>query len=197
MLNNVLAAFNSGVAASTTSFESIFTATVGSGGSSSVAFTSIPSTYTHLQLRWLVRTQDSSATGINNFHVTINETYDESRTNYDTHFLIGDGSSASASATTSSFSSRMGIVVEAGNTASVYAVGVMDILDYTDTNKYKVMRSLVGYDKNGAGTVRLSSGMRRNTAAVTSIYFTPPSAGGASVKWAQYSHFALYGIKSA
>lgn len=177
-------------------FESIATVTVGSGGAATVSFTSIPAIYTHLQLRWLVRTQSSNVTGINNILVSINETRDENSTNYDNHFLIGNGSSASASDSINTNGLRPGIVVEAGNTANVFAVGVMDILDYTDTNKYKTIRSLAGYDKNGAGSIRLISGMRRNTAAITSIYFSPPSQDPNAV-WGQYSHFALYGIKGA
>jgi hypothetical protein len=35
----------------TTSYESIETVTVGSGGSATVTFSSIPATYTHLQIK--------------------------------------------------------------------------------------------------------------------------------------------------
>jgi hypothetical protein len=51
----ILGILDSGVAASTNSYESIATVTVGSGGASEVEFTSIPSTYTHLQIRALAR----------------------------------------------------------------------------------------------------------------------------------------------
>ena len=37
----------------TNSYESIATVTVGSGGSSSLTFSSIPATYTHLQIRYM------------------------------------------------------------------------------------------------------------------------------------------------
>ena len=54
MIGNSIAGFlGTGVAASTSSYESIATTTVGAGGSSSISFTSIPSTYTHLQVRGL------------------------------------------------------------------------------------------------------------------------------------------------
>jgi hypothetical protein len=39
----------------TTSYESIATVTVGGGGAATVAFTSIPATYTHLQIRGIGR----------------------------------------------------------------------------------------------------------------------------------------------
>ena len=44
-------------------FESIATVTVGSGGASSIEFTSIPGTYQHLQVRGLLRQSSSSASG--------------------------------------------------------------------------------------------------------------------------------------
>ena len=45
----------------TGSYESIATVTVGSGGSSYIEFTSIPGTYTHLQIRGILRNTGSSS----------------------------------------------------------------------------------------------------------------------------------------
>jgi hypothetical protein len=57
LLNTIIGSFSTGVAPSTTSYESIATVTVGSGGSAAnVEFTSIPATYTHLQIRGIART---------------------------------------------------------------------------------------------------------------------------------------------
>jgi hypothetical protein len=81
----------------------------------------------------------------------------------------------------------------ASSTASIFGVAVCDILDYTNTNKYKTVRSLSGHDQNGSGYVTLMSGSWRNTAAITSITILRDS-GGANLT--QYSQFALYGIKS-
>jgi hypothetical protein len=76
--------------------------------------------------------------------------------------------------------------------ADAFGAGVVDILDYKDTNKYKTVRNLTGVDMNGMGELGLISGLWRNTNAITSILFYPPANN-----IAQYSHFALYGIKSA
>ena len=46
-------ASSGGAAAAGTAYESIATVTVGAGGSSSVTFSSIPSTYQHLQIRYI------------------------------------------------------------------------------------------------------------------------------------------------
>jgi hypothetical protein len=79
----------------------------------------------------------------------------------------------------------------ASASANIFGVGVCDILDYADTNKYKTVRTLTGRDFNGSGDVRLHSTNWRNTATVTSIKVSDSS--GANL--AQYTSVALYGIK--
>jgi hypothetical protein len=44
----------------TTSYESIATVTVGGGGSATIDFTSIPATYTHLQIRGIARSTNGN-----------------------------------------------------------------------------------------------------------------------------------------
>lgn len=171
--------------AAATSFESIATVSVGSGGSSSVEFTSIPGTFAHLQLRAY-----ALPNGSNNFAVTFNN---DTAANYSTHQLQGDGASASAlgaSSTNSMF--LLGLYTDSSSYAGVT---IIDILDYANTNKYKTIRALSGQDGNATGTatdwrVTFGSGNWRSTNAVTSIKISSPS-------WRQYSHFALYGIRSA
>ena len=46
-------------------YESIATVTVGAGGSSSVTFSSIPSTYTHLQIRFTAQCSNSATAADN------------------------------------------------------------------------------------------------------------------------------------
>jgi hypothetical protein len=76
----------------------------------------------------------------------------------------------------------------------MFGGGVVDILDYASTSKNKTIRTLSGADINGAGgDLRLSSGLWFATpAAITSITLY---ANGGSSDFAQYSSFALYGIK--
>ena len=74
--------------------------------------------------------------------------------------------------------------------ASTFTAGVIDILDYANTNKYKTLRTLNGGDANGSGNIQIESGSWRNTAAITSITLTHNGSG-----FTQYSSFALYGIK--
>jgi hypothetical protein len=68
---------------------------------------------------------------------------------------------------------------------------IVDILDYTSTNKNKTIRCLCGFDANGSGNLGLVSGLWRNSgSAITSLELFPQSG-----VIAQYSSFALYGIK--
>ena len=182
MLNQIAAIHGTGAPAVTNSYESIATVTVGAGGSSSISFTSIPSTYKHLQIR-ASHTFDSNNRGIN-FQFN-----SDTGANYSRHYLSGDGSSANAGGAGSL--SNISFYYHVGNAGTTQAeVEIVDILEYANTNIYKTLRGLAGVDNNGSGEVFLVSGSWRNTSAITSV--TINTSGG---NFAQYSKFALYGIK--
>ena len=169
-----------------TSFESIATTTVGAGGTSSVTFSSIPSDYTHLQVRGILRsTRALSQAGV------LFRLNSDTGGNYSFHGLIGNGSSASAYGYTSQTYINMGELPAASATSGIFGAFVVDILDYKDTNKYKTVRLLTGQDRNGAGEISFLSGNWRNTNAITSITILESISN-----MAEYSHFALYGIKA-
>ena len=170
------------------SFESIATATVGAGVESYVEFTSIPATFTHLQLRLLART--SRAETDDGFEIQLNG---DTGTNYRYHYLNGSGTTTLAYGEGSMTGLVMPVVAGASAGANIFGVGIIDILDYRNTNKYSVTRALGGIDNNGSGAVRVQSGLWLNTAAVTSLKIQTNSHGD----FVQYSSFALYGIKGA
>jgi hypothetical protein len=175
----------------TNSYESIATTTVGSGGSATVTFSSIPATYTHLQIRCISR----STVGNSNLFYKLNS--DSSNTNYNLHILSGDGSSTSASAITSgsanSFILANEVVAKTTDTANAFGVTIIDFLDYSNTNKYKTTRALGGRDLNGSGGIALTSNLWQNTAAINTIVLNPDPSGS----FVEYTQFALYGIKGA
>ena len=183
LLNVIAAIHGTGVAAATNSYESIATVLVGSGGSSQINFTSIPSTFKHLQIRAIARNTSTVADANYRFN-------SDSGSNYAWHLLVGNGSSASAFAFTGQTSIRGAGFND--NATSVFGGGVTDILDYTNTNKNTTVRTLTGMDNNTStySQIQFYSGLWLNTAAITTITITP-SAGS----FAQYSQFALYGIK--
>jgi hypothetical protein len=172
--------FAGGVPAVTNSYESIATLS-GTGSSGTISFTSIPSTYKHLQLRVFsntTRTGGGGASGALQFNG------DTTGSNYYTHSLYGNGSSASAAG----YNENYGLWYFGSTTTNV--VSVIDILDYANTNKYKTVRELIGFDENGSGQVALTSMLWKNTGAVNQINLTSPSYSfGTTAK------FALYGIK--
>jgi hypothetical protein len=175
-----------------TAFQSISTVTVGSGGASDVTFSSIPSTYTHLQVR--VMSRDTRAVSGNSFGMRVGNGSIDTGNNYNTHMLRGDGSTISYGNAGTNYN-NMDFPLEPGAniSSSMFGVSIFDILDYTNTNKYKTVRCLFGYDANGSGYTGICSGLWMNTSAINTIRF----AAGASASFVEYSKFALYGIKAA
>jgi len=165
-------------------YQSIATTTVGSGGSSTVTFSDIPQTYKHLQLRIMTR-----ATGTATFTIRVRLNGDTG-TSYANHFLEGDGASAISGVNTGGTYILLYVQPKSSALANVFGGFVVDILDYANTNKYKTLRHLGGYDANGSGYVDLDSGLWMNSSAITSIELTT-----GATSFAEYSSFALYGIK--
>ena len=171
------------------SYESIATVDVGSGGSSSISFTSIPQTYSHLQLRLIGRTTRVGTTagvGIRLNGSTAGQNY------YANHGLTGNGSAAGVDASANRDNMVFGIAAGSTATSGMFGAFVMDLLDYANTNKNKTIRTLGGVDLNGSGTVSLYSGLYTYTTAITSI--TLKDNDDTSI-FPQYTHAALYGIK--
>lgn len=163
--------------------------TVGAAGASSVSFTNIPATYTHLQVRCLARTNRASQVD-DAVYLQLNS---DTASNYSQHSLSGQGTSAYAGAGVSQTKMFLGRATGVTATASIFGASIIDLLDYANTNKYKTLRSLTGLDLNGSGgLVSLFSGSWRDTDAVTSIQIT---FIGSLME--EYSQFALYGIKGA
>lgn len=165
------------------SFDSIATTTL-TTATASITFSSIPSTYTHLQIRGIARSVGANV----NITVQLNS---DTGSNYTYHNIIGNGAAVTANGGASSSVLYLGFTPETASTASCFSGTVIDILDYTNTNKYTTLRSITGSDLNGSGSVRFMSGAWLSTSAVTSVVLTISG----SDSFQQYSSFALYGIK--
>lgn len=163
-------------------FESIATATP--SGTGTLTFSSIPSTYAHLQIRGIY----SGSVAERSLLLRCNS---DTGSNYSWHELSGNGSTVGAGAGANASGIYVGYA--SNTTTNTYpSPFVIDILDYANTNKYKTIRSLNGNDLNGSGWAILYSGSWRSTSAVSSITLYLNSGN-----YNTYSHFALYGIKSA
>lgn len=172
--------------APTGAYDSIATTSV-STAVSSITFSSIPATYTHLQVRLFGRGTNADANIDGYCWLNGNET----QSNYTYHFLRGNGSTTSAGGSAASATPTAFSINSGGSGAGMFGVAIIDILDYTDTNKYKTIRSLTGEDENGGGNIYARSALFLNTSAITTIKLI----GQATNNFAQYSHAALYGIK--
>jgi len=162
--------------------------TVGPSGAANVAFTNIPSTYQHLQIRGIAKAAATASDSAYDLRLSFNS--NTTGSDYNEHYLYGNGSSVGAGVNTNN--RIIGTSMGSGN-ASMFAINVYDILDYANTNKYKTVRTLSGWDANGSGQVTFFSQVWMKTNAINSItidFNTGPSFG-------QHSQFALYGIKGA
>lgn len=158
--------------------EFISIATVNATGTTAT-FSSIPSTYKSLQIRWMIK--DASG---NTPFIRFNG---DSSSVYTTHSMDG-ASSYYAQAQTGASS---GFINYWGTStgSNTFTVGITDIVDYADTSKFKTVKTFTGYDENGSGAVSLTSNLWRSTAAITSLVITCPAG------YASGSTLALYGMK--
>lgn len=164
----------------TTGFVSIATTTL-SSNNSTIEFSAIPQIYKHLQIRAV---HQSTAAAWSN--ISINS--DTTAANYVYHRLLGDGSAASGEAGTSNrrfFTSYP---------SPYWCTSVIDVLDYTNTNKNKTIRGLHAWAGDGSsgfnGEAALISNLWLNSSAISNITITIPGQN-----FTTYSKFALYGIQ--
>lgn len=170
------------------SYESIASAT-GTGSSGTITFSSIPSTYQHLQIRGIA---DSSGAGTQqDLLIRINGVTSSS---YTYHQLRGSGVSVSATSGASQTYAYNFDAVTGNSVAAATVAGIiLDIHDYANTTRNKTLRLFGGFDNNGSGQIVLNSNLFINTSAISSISLI--SGGGGF--WETNTQFALYGIKGA
>jgi hypothetical protein len=161
------------------SYDSIATVN-GNGSTGTVTFSSISSSYTHLE----VRASFLASSANDDLLVRFNG---DTASNYSFHELRGNGTVASTSVAAPL--TYMVAAANAGDTTYPYSI-VLSVLEYKNTNINKTIRVLAGQDRNGGGGFSLFSGSWRNTAAVNSITIYAPSS-----VFNTGSKFALYGIK--
>ena len=174
-------------------FESIATLT-GDGTASTLTFSSIPSTYVALQVRFMSRRNLGGNASNNNLYMRVNGS---SSAIYATHRLVGNGTTVT---TGSEAPDTTAIYLPNGTagsaqTAGVMSVGIVDIHDYKSTTRNKTIRYFGGNESNGVNTgyVDIASGLYTATTAITSISFVDTSGYAFTTS----STFALYGIKGA
>jgi hypothetical protein len=149
---------------------------------SSVTFSSIPATY-----RDLIVVVDAASTtaspGASSFRMTFNS---DSGANYSYLDMSGDGSSASSSSTAGDNFIRFDGIVQNNDTQKTMAV--VQIMDYSATDKHKTVLSRANKSNNRLSAV---AGRWASTSAINSITFATGSNN-----YASGGTFYLYGIVS-
>ena len=195
MLNSLVGIIaSSGGAAGGGAYESIATLTA-SGGETSLAFTSIPSTYSSIQIRGIFKDTSTSDSVPNGAYLYTR--VNGSSTGYASHRIYGNGSTVIASADAADNALRWyGTMMPSGGIyGSMYSAAIMDVHNYASTTQNKTFRFFAGNDANQASTnrtVNLQSGLWVDTTAITTVTLFAMSSG-----FAAGSTFALYGIKGA
>ena len=169
-----------------TTFTKIASVTA-AGGSSTISFTSIPSTYTDLVVKVSAR-----ATYAANFQ-DINIRFNGSATGYSSRLLQGDGSAAASYNNSSSALVWGANSVSANATANTFSNGEVYIPSYTASQNKPIGMFSVQENNSTDAYIATAAGLIRETGAITSIGLTlitgPNFVSGSS--------FYLYGIKNS
>jgi hypothetical protein len=168
-------------------FIKIASVTVGSGGSGSMTFSSIPSTYTDLCIKISARGTQAAASH------ALTLRFNGSTTNYSGRELVGDGSAVS-SGTRGVFGSAMYIGNIDGNsaTANTFSNSEVYIPNYAGSANKSLSVDAVTENNATEAYATLLAGLWSDTSAITSIDLVSFAAHGNLM---QYTTATLYGIK--
>lgn len=164
-------------------YVAIATTTVGAGGASTIEFTNIPGTYTDLCI--LLSLRFSAASNWNWSKVEFNG----STTNLSSKGLFQYNNNPGSGNWTSNI-----FVYQNGNSSNASTFGNMSVYvpNYAGSNAKSLSADYVT-ELNGADALQgFTAGLWNNTAAITSVKFTPESG-----TYNQYSTATLYGIKNS
>lgn len=169
-------------------YKLIETVTVGSGGAASIAFTSIPQTYTDLKVVLSSRSTAGAAVAYSIFMKMNNLT----TSIYSSKVLEGSGSAASSfSQSGVDTAVRVGIINGTGATASVFSSTEIYIPNYTGSNNKSVSIETAAETNATTTYMNLIAYLVSSTAAITDLTFSTESG---TTSFAQYSSASLYGI---
>ena len=162
----------------------ISSVTVGSGGASTIAFSSIPATYTDLLVKVCARSNNASINDAINLYFNA----DNTSGNYSCIAVYGNGSNAASYSTTQ----RFGSITANSATASTFGNLDLYIPNYTSSNQKSYSTDSVTENNATTAYPELVAGKWTGTAAINAITM---SLGSGS--FMQYSTAYLYGIKSS
>jgi hypothetical protein len=170
-------------------FKLIESITVGSGGSATIDFTSIPQTYTDLILKLSVRgtiagSNEGGAQMIFNNSTASNYSFRNLRG-------AGSGTPGSGAATGVAYIRVTNNHPTAGNTASTFCNSEVYIPNYTSSRAKSTSENNASENNNATAFIQLVAGLWNLTDAITRITLTSEAT-----LFAQHSTAYLYGISN-
>jgi hypothetical protein len=156
--------------------------TVGSGGAASIEFTSIPQTYTDLQILYSVRS-DNTATNWNNMKLAFNGSTANGSWKY---IAMYNNNIANGSVT-----GQVEVWINFNNSSSnTFSNSSVYIPNYTSSSNKAISIDTAAEGMAQDQIIGQVTGLWSNSAAITSISVTPSSGS-----FMQHSTATLYGIK--
>lgn len=161
----------------------ISTTTVGAGGASTISISSIPQTYTDIEIVFSGRTTYSGAT--TDF---CRLTFNGSTSSYSGIYLRGNGSSVQTS-TIQSTNIRVDVPSSTA-VSNTFGNAQFYVPNYAGSSNKSVSVDYVTEDNNSTSYLYLIAGLWSNSAGITSVSID--SGNGAN--FVQYSTMSIYGI---
>lgn len=175
------------------SYESIDTVVL-TGTQAAIDFTNIPSTFKHLEIRYWANC-DRTSNFLDDVGIQMGNGSIDTGSNYSNHTLMADGGGGITNFAQTTTTRVLCIICVGQASTQNFAngIGVISIIDYSNTSKFKTLRMLAGFNTNSSSSpsrVGITSGNYRSTSTVTNVRLQL-----ANSNWAANSVFALYGIK--
>jgi hypothetical protein len=161
-------------------FVKIASATVGSGGTGEIVFSSIPQTYTDLKV--LISARAANSAIANSLYIGFNGGY----TGGNSIYLAGDGTTPSSSISSNAL---IGDISANSSTSNTFGSLEVYIPNYTKSTTKSYSSESVSENNATTAFAELWVGYWSGTAAITELRFS------ASANLMQYSTATLYGIK--
>lgn len=151
---------------------------------SNIYFTGIDTQYKHLQLRMSLRSNRASS--LADVYLRFNA---DALSNYSYHQFYGNGSSFGSLGAAGMGQIFTGYATGSTFGGDVFAVTILDILDFSSSQKLTTTRSLTGMSGTN-NQLRHLSGLWNDYSPVSSIQITPEEGS-----FIAGSRFSLYGIR--
>jgi hypothetical protein len=168
-------------------FSKIATVTVGSGGASTIAFSSIPSIYTDLCIKVSAKSTNSAGESADSYKISFNGV----TTNLSSIALGAYGSTAYSGLRSTEIVA--GVTNGTSVSTSIFNNDEIYIPNYASNNNKSIsIDSTNESNTTNGNSIAFRAGLWASTAAITSITLTP-----ASSPFGQYSSVTLYGISKS